>query len=225
MKTFVRLAVIGDSIAAGVGDGVGRDDSWAALLAAAVDAEDYLNLGEPGLVASAIRSTQLEAAIRFGPDLAVVCAGGNDVFARAFDPVHLACEVEALIGGLAARGTLVVTFGLFDLSVTGLVPAERRPELRQRLLTLNAVTRRTTRRHRGIHVDFFDDLVRHPGLLSADDLHPNRRGHAHIAAAVLRALSRTARGAPAPERRPTPAGPESRRAPLRSDAPAGPGRG
>jgi lysophospholipase L1-like esterase len=225
MKNFQRLAVIGDSLAEGVGDGVGRDGSWADLLAAALDAEEYLNLGERGLVASAIRSTQLEAALRFGPDLAVVCAGGNDLFGRSFDPVDLAVELERVIGGLAERGTLVVTFGLFDLSATELVPAERRPELRRRLRTLNTVARRTSRRHHGVHVDFFDHLVRDPLLLSADNLHPNRRGHAHIAAALLAALSRAVRDAPDPERPPRPTGPEPPRARARSGGPAGPGRG
>jgi lysophospholipase L1-like esterase len=225
MKRYTRLAVVGDSLAEGLGDGVGRNGCWADLLATAVDAEEYLNLGERGLTASAIRTTQLEAAIRFGPDLAVVCAGGNDIFGRSFEPVDVAAELEGLIGGLAERGTLVVTFGLFDLSATELVPAERRRELRQRLLTLNAITRRTTRRHHGVHVDFFDDLVRHPGLLSADNLHPNRRGHAHIAAAVLRALSRAARGGPDPQRPLTAAGPVRPRAGASSGDPAGSARG
>jgi lysophospholipase L1-like esterase len=225
MRSSVRLAVIGDSIAEGVGDGVDRDGSWADLLAAALGVEEYLNLGERGLVASAIRSTQLEAAIRFGPDLAVVCAGGNDLFGRPFDPFELAVELDALIGGLADRGTLVVTFGLFDLSGTELVPAAHRPELRRRLLIVNEVVRRITGSHRGVHVDFFDDLAAHPALLSADNLHPNRRGHEHIAAAVLRALRRAVPDGPAPARPRLAAAPAMPRARPRSGGPAERGTG
>ena len=184
-----RLAVIGDSLAEGVGDAVGEEDSWASLLATALGAEAYLNLGQRGLVASAIRSGQLYSVLRFDPDLAVVCAGGNDVLRRSFDPIALAIELEALVGSLAGQGALVVTFGLFDLSCSALLAPERRAELRRSLVCLNDVTRRVTAAHGGVHVDFFDDLEHDPSLLSDDQIHPNRRGHAHIAAAVFRAVA------------------------------------
>jgi hypothetical protein len=72
-----RLAVIGDSIAEGLGDPVDgyRDLPWAERLAdglsAAVGDLSYLNLGVRGLTAGEIRRTQLTDALAFSPDLAV----------------------------------------------------------------------------------------------------------------------------------------------------------
>jgi lysophospholipase L1-like esterase len=191
-----RLAVIGDSIAEGLGDPVDgyRDLPWAERLAdglsAAVGDLSYLNLGVRGLTAGEIRRTQLTDALAFSPDLAVVSAGANDLLGGRFDPDDLRAEVDAIVGPLAECGALVVTFGLLDLSRVDLVPATRRSALREGLIRLNALTREVTERHRGVFVDFFDHPAIGASLFSADLLHPNRRGHAHIAAQVVRSLAR-----------------------------------
>src|SRR5262245_57316593 len=76
-----RPAVIGDSVAEGIGDPVAgyRYRSWADRLVMGLETAagpiDYLNLGQRGLDAARIRDTQLDAALEFGVDLAVVCAG------------------------------------------------------------------------------------------------------------------------------------------------------
>jgi lysophospholipase L1-like esterase len=190
-----RFLVLGDSIAEGIGDAVAGypDVSWAQSLAvalnAAVDGLDYVNLGVRGLVASAIRDSQLEAAAAFGPDLVVLCAGGNDVLGRSFDPTALSIVLEQMVSAFAEHGALVVTFGLFDLSRTGLVPEPHRSELRRRIMALNDTMRGITERSHGVNVDFFDEPAVDMSLLSADRIHPNRRGHAHIADAVVRSLS------------------------------------
>lgn len=190
-----RLAIVGDSIAEGVGDAVQgyRDLSWAerlrAGLEAAVGAIAHLNLGERGLTAAQIRDTQLPRAAAFRPDLAVVCAGGNDLLGGAFDPHRVEAELEHIVSALADSGALVVTFGLLDLSRVAPLEADQRRALHSAIAMLNAVTAAVTRRHDGVHVDFF----RHPALarslFSADLLHPNRRGHAYIAGDVIRALA------------------------------------
>lgn len=206
-----RLAVVGDSIAAGIGDPVPgyRDRSWAERLARGLAPQDgsgrrdagYLNLGVPGLRASEVRRTQLARALTFAPDLAMVAAGANDALQRSFEPDRVAREVDGIVGPLAARGCCVVTFGLLDLSRTGFVPDGMRAGLRRRLLGLNEVSRTAAARHGGVYVDFFDHPALGDALFSADMIHPNRRGHAHIAAAVAWALAgHAARHAPTPER-------------------------
>ena len=190
-----RLAVIGDSIAEGVGDPVPgyRDLSWAQRLTtgleAAVGAIAHLNTGARGQTAAEIRDTQVGRARAFSPDLVVVSAGANDMLRRSFDPPAVESELEAILGELSAQGALIVTFGLLDLS--SVLPAsapERRP-LHDRIATLNALTADVTRRHHGIHVDFFAHPALSASLFSADLIHPNRRGHAYIAGDVVRALS------------------------------------
>jgi lysophospholipase L1-like esterase len=199
-----RFAVLGDSIAAGVGDPVDgyRDVSWADRLDDALRGRDvtsdtggaprrttaHLNLGVRGLRAGEIRATQLDEVLAFGPDLVVATAGANDMLARRFDPERVEDELHAIVGPLAASGALVVTFGLLDLSRVAGVPDGARAGLRQGLEAINAVTTRVTARHRGLFVDFFEDPAVGDHMMSADQLHANRRGHAHIAAVTARAL-------------------------------------
>jgi lysophospholipase L1-like esterase len=189
-----RLVVMGDSIAAGVGDPVPGylDASWADRLAAALaPSRDlaYRNLGVRELLASEIRDGQLDDAVAFRPDLAVVSAGANDMLRRAFDADHVAQELDRMLGALSNQGALVVTFGLLDLSRTSFVPDGMRAGLRKRLQRLNATTAAVTERHGGVHVDFYDHPALDDALWSADMIHPNRRGHACIATSVVEALA------------------------------------
>jgi lysophospholipase L1-like esterase len=194
-----RLLVMGDSIAAGIGDPVEGylDRGWADRLAAALAAA-YLNLGRAGAHAIEIREGQLGQALAFGPDLAVVAAGANDAFRRSFAAPAVEAELERIVSALSDAGSLVVTFGCFDLGRTSFLPPERRAGLSERLHDLGRLTEEICRRHGGVHVDF----LRHPALddrlLSADGLHINRRGHAIVAAEVIRSLSRHLAGLAVP---------------------------
>jgi lysophospholipase L1-like esterase len=185
-----RLAVMGDSIAAGVGDQVDgyQDTAWADQLAAALGAA-YLNTGQIGAHVAEVRTGQLDRALAFGPDLAVVAAGANDAFQRGFVASVVQAELDRIVGALTDAGALVITFSCFDLGLTSLLAPERRAGLSERLHELGQLTEQVSRRYDGIHVDF----LRHPALaddlLSADRLHINRRGHAIVAAEVIRALS------------------------------------
>ena len=186
-----RLLVMGDSIAAGVGDPVEGyiDQSWGDRLAAALNA-GYLNLGQIGAQVADVRSGQLDQALANGADLVVVAAGANDAFRRSFDASAVVAELEQIVGALSETGALVVTFGCFDLGRTSFLPPERRAGLSERLHKLGRRTEQMCLRHGGVHVDFLDHPAVGDELLSADHLHINRRGHAIVAADVIRALSR-----------------------------------
>jgi lysophospholipase L1-like esterase len=190
-----RLLVMGDSIAAGVGDSVDgyADQSWADRLAIALDAASraaYLNLGQFGAQAADVRIGQLDRALAFAPDLAIVAAGANDAFRRSFDAAAVVAELEEVVDALSEAGALVVTFGCFDLGRTSFLPPERRAGLSERLHKLGRRTEQMCLRHGGIHVNFLNHPAVGDELLSADHLHINRRGHAIVAADVIRALSR-----------------------------------
>jgi lysophospholipase L1-like esterase len=186
-----RLLVMGDSIAAGIGDPVDgyADQAWADRLAAGLGA-DYLNLGRPGAQVTDVRAGQLDHALAFGPDLAVVAAGANDAFRQSFAAPAVGGELEQIVSALDGAGSLVVTFGCFDLGRTSFLPPERRRGLSERLHDLGRLTEQICLRHGGIHVDFLSHPALDDALLSADRLHINRRGHAIVAADVIRALSR-----------------------------------
>jgi lysophospholipase L1-like esterase len=185
-----RLLVMGDSIAVGTGDPVDgyHDASWADRLAGVLEPA-YLNLGEFGARVAEIRERQLDRALAFAPDLAVVAAGANDAFRRSVSSAVVETDLEFIIGSLSDAGALVVTFGCFDLGRTSFLPLDQRAGLSERLHTLGRLTEVVTRRHRGVHVDFLSHPATNDELLSADRLHINRRGHAIVAASVIRSLA------------------------------------
>ena len=80
-----RCVAIGDSLTEGLGDSVEGypDRPWADAIAHAFKELHsdftFLNLGERYLTARQVRETQLQPALDFDPDLAIVLAGGNDL--------------------------------------------------------------------------------------------------------------------------------------------------
>jgi lysophospholipase L1-like esterase len=192
-----RLAVLGDSVATGEGDPAPGfpDQPWAESLAGALEEAAgplaYLNTGARGVRTPEVRDLQLARVRAFGPDLAVVACGGNDLMRRSFDPVRHEDEVDHVVAPLAADGALVVTFGLFDLSRTGFAPEALRPDLRLRLRQQASAARVVAERHGGLHVDLGEHAAAgDPDCWSADALHPNRRGQAVVLAELVRALGR-----------------------------------
>lgn len=191
-----RLAVIGDSVAEGVREPAAGylDLSWVdrveASLRTAAPRLAVLNLGRTGLRAAEVRATQFERALAFGPDLAVVAAGGNDALRRSFDPGAVERELVAMVGPLRRAGSDVLLLELMDVVASGLVPRERAAALDARLRRLAELTRRVARRHGAILVE----MRRHPAgadpvVYASDGVHLNARGHAIVAGEAIRALA------------------------------------
>lgn len=191
-----RFAVLGDSIAEGIGDPVEGypQGGWAAAVATALDAArpglQYRNYGRRGLIAEEVRETQLEAAVAFRPDLAALTAGGNDLLGPGFDGDGVEDELDAIVGELRAVGADVVTFALFDVGRSGLVRQPFASALSERLQELAERTQAVAERHGAIFVDARDNpLGACPSIYSADRRHLNARGHTIFAAEVLQQLS------------------------------------
>jgi lysophospholipase L1-like esterase len=191
-----RLAVIGDSVAAGVGDDVPGFPSggWAATLARVLSRGQpdfaYLNLGERDRYAAEVRETQLPEALAFRPDLAFVAAGGNDLLRRRFDADVMAGEIDAMIGALREQGSTVATFAFMDITRSDIDLGEGAAQLGERLRSYGQVVGEVTRRHGGVHVV----MTEHPAAAeassySADRLHLSARGHAVVAAETVRRLA------------------------------------
>ncbi|KAB2592762.1 SGNH/GDSL hydrolase family protein [Streptomyces arboris] len=190
-----RLAVVGDSVTAGVMDPLPgyRDRSFADrftdALAATRPGFAAVNLATPHLLLDQIRDRQLAAALQFQPDVVMVSAGGNDAF-RSFDPETLRAELSALLMPLAESGAFVITIGLFDVARSGLVPPEHADGMARRFDELDRITAGLARALGGIHVDtHHHPLAADPGIYAADRIHANARGHAVAFAAIATALS------------------------------------
>lgn len=192
-----RFAVLGDSIAEGLGEpALGYTDApWADRVALALDRAagypvDYLNLGRRHLTAHEILDTQLAPALRWAPDLVAVIAGGNDMLAKDFDPDDTAFALDEIFASLRAQDADVVTFTLMDpthhFDHTG--------QLSRRIALLNAAIRDIASRS-GVIVT---DLAARPysndrAIYSADLLHANMRGHAIVASATIERIGELVR--------------------------------
>ncbi|QKW37486.1 SGNH/GDSL hydrolase family protein [Actinomadura sp. NAK00032] len=192
-----RMVTIGDSVAEGVREPVPgyRDLSWTdrveEALGAVAPGFTALNLGRRDLVAAEVRAAQLEPALAFGPDLAFVVAGGNDMLRPEFDTDGVRRELAAMISAFRAAGADVVTIGLLDITVAGLGPARYREVMSSRTRRLAALTADVAAELGARHVHNPPDhpVAADPGIYSSDQLHLNARGHAFAAANTVRALA------------------------------------
>jgi lysophospholipase L1-like esterase len=191
---YRRFVAVGDSMAEGIGDPTPgyRHLGWADRVAERIEGE-YLNLGQRNLLASEVRATQLEPALAFGPDLAAVLCGGNDLMRRHHDPGAVERELDAIVAALRAAGADVIMMAPFDLSQTELLAEEHRPGWRALIEGMSALAERVARRHGAMLIDFRDHPAgADPGIYSSDRIHLNARGHAICAANTVTVLAHLA---------------------------------
>ena len=184
-----RVVILGDSTAEGVREPLEgwRDESWTDRIVHALPPVQVLNLGRRNLLAAKVREQQLDAALAFEPDLAIVSAGGNDTLRRSFDPDAVADELDAIVGALRAAGADVLMLELMDIVAAGLAPAAyRRPSK-----ALAGVTREVARRRGAMLVEMrHHPACADPGVYASDRLHLNARGHAIVGTEAIRTLGR-----------------------------------
>ncbi|MEV0799758.1 SGNH/GDSL hydrolase family protein [Kribbella sp. NPDC050281] len=192
-----RFVVLGDSVAEGLCEPVeGYSElQWADRIAHELKQSrpelEYLNLGASGLRTREILSTQLERALVFGPDLALVVGGGNDAFPATYDPERVDRELTLMITALQDSGADVMTLGMFDVSYSPAVVEWLRPGLRQRMRTLSDRTAVLAEKLATIHVHLTDHpLSTDPSLYSSDGRHGNARSDAIATAETIRILAR-----------------------------------
>jgi lysophospholipase L1-like esterase len=192
-----RFAVLGDSIAEGVGEAVPGycplpfADRVAAELAGVAPDLVYLNLGRRGLRSHEVRAGQLAAAVAFGPDLALVACGANDALRPGYETraEQVDAEQRAVIRALQGVGALVVTVSIFVRPAYPSLPSWLRPTGTERMRMLGERTSALAAELGTVHLD----LARHPiassmDSTSSDGLHGNARAQSVAAAEMVRAL-------------------------------------
>lgn len=207
-----HFVALGDSITAGLGDGVsmGRDRcrnngsvldgrGWAALLAGCLDPTPgvrFTNLATTGATAADVRRSQLPVALRLQPDLASVIAGMNDLLRPGFDPLALRHELVWTVGRLRAAGVTVLTAKLHDPGRMLRLPGLLRRRLSERVDRLNAAVDAAAGDDPGVLVVDLSthDEVYLPTTFDVDRVHPGPRGHRLLARAFAECL--VAAGAP-----------------------------
>jgi lysophospholipase L1-like esterase len=200
-----RFAALGDSLTDGVGDPDPRGSlrGWADRLAdvlAEVEPElQYTNLARRGLRAEEVRQQQLEAALRFRPDLASVLVGMNDLLEPGFDLAAYERELEEIVGALGDAGALVLTATFPDVTLFSPLPARFTAGLRARLRAASEAVRHVSARHKALMLEA-ENLpeARQRDVISVDRLHPGPRGHILVATSFARLLEQRA-GVPIPQ--------------------------
>jgi lysophospholipase L1-like esterase len=190
-----RLAVLGDSIAAGVLEPLEgyEPKGWTDRLAEALGRQQpelaYLNLGTRGLRTRHIREAQLRPALAFAPDLAAVICGGNDLLVRHFDAARVERELDLMVAVLQGEGAEVMTSTLFDMSKALDIAPEHGAEIARRMADLFDAIRRVAYRRETLHIDFHEHpACADPGIYASDFQHANARGHAIAAAGAIERL-------------------------------------
>jgi lysophospholipase L1-like esterase len=189
-RRYRRFVVIGDSMAAGVGDPVEGYEhlGWADRVARELHTA-YLNLGRRNLLAGEVRVTQLQPALMFLPDLAAVICGGNDLMRRNHDPAAAEREVDAIVATFHAVRCPVIMLAPLDISRSGAIAAADKPGWHALISAMTTLNQRVARRHGALLVDLHNDPAgEDPTIFSADRIHLNARGHALVADRVLTAL-------------------------------------
>lgn len=192
-RVTLRLALLGDSIAFGVG-AARAADTLAPRLAAHLVAAGLAVRSEvfavPGAL-SADLAAQVRRAVPWRPDVAVVVVGANDL-TRLVPPDRSAAHLGAAVRSLRAAGAEVVVAPAPDLSVVPHVPQAARALVWAGSALLRRAQVEVTVAAGGTVADvegatsagFASDR----SLFSRDLFHPSSAGYALIAGALAPAV-------------------------------------
>ncbi|MCW2504717.1 MAG: family lipolytic protein [Actinomycetia bacterium] len=189
----LRLAILGDSIAYGIGAARSQDNLahlLAADLAAAGVAATPRVFAVPGARSSGL-AAQVRSARAWHPDLAVIVIGANDL-TRLVPPAQAAADLGTAVRELRAAGTETIVAPAPDLSVIPHVPPALRGIVQLGSARLREAQAAAVRAAGGRIADpdgiASAAFARDPALFSADRFHPSSAGYAVIAAAVAPAV-------------------------------------
>jgi lysophospholipase L1-like esterase len=183
----VRIAVVGDSTAAGHGVDT-HDDGFPGCLARELAARTrrpvmWEAVGQFGATARRIRYRLLP---RLGENLnvAVLLAGANDVLTRR-PPEHWGDDLAAIVDDLADRAEHVVVSGIPPFHVFPSLPTTLGRYLAERASALDEVSQQVcAEQPRATWIGFADTVSLSPDFFSHDRFHPAAPGYRRWAQAV-----------------------------------------
>jgi len=187
-----RVVALGDSITLGVGDstqaGVGA--GWAAHLAHAVGASEFVNFAANGVRARDLAATQIPSALMARPDIVLITVGGNDVLRGDFCPAEITAHLKDALERLERPGREIVMIGLDSIAAFSVLGRRISTVMGRRIGLANAAIVAAvagTRVHLIDGAEVFGrlgDIAWH-----IDRIHPSPEGHRALTVEALNRLS------------------------------------
>lgn len=189
----VKIAVLGDSLAAGYG--VKPDQAFPARLQAALQRRarnvTILNHGVSGdTTAGGVE--RIDWMLADKPDIVLVELGGNDAL-RGSDPAGTERNLDAIITKLKDAGVTVWLAGMLAPRNYGPEYAAQFDGLYKRLADKHSVP---------LYPFFLDGVAQDPALNQADGIHPNPKGVDIVVERILPFITKNLDDYAAPVRRP-----------------------
>jgi lysophospholipase L1-like esterase len=196
----VRLAILGDSTVTGTG----LDDPADLWVRQAVDRlTDLLrirvrNHAAGGARARDVLAQQVDTAVVWRPDVALVSVGANDALRRV-RIARFEAELRAIVESLRSAGAVVVLAGVGDVGTAPLLPFPLRVVVSERSRVADRIHARVAAAYDGVVkvpvAEETTETFRRRSDLFCDDLfHPNRNGHQVWADAAFPVLQRALLG-------------------------------
>jgi lysophospholipase L1-like esterase len=176
---MVRLAVIGESTAAGCGVET-YDDSIAAAFARCLADHrgqdvSWFVLGQDGATSRRILH-RLLPELPGGWDLVVLLAGVNDVLSRR-RPAEWRANLDAILDGLEARSRQVVVAGLPTFAEFPQLPVALSRYLDRRARALDRVAEQVCQQRDRAFWIGSGDMEASPDFFAVDGFHPSAEGY------------------------------------------------
>ncbi|MFJ3488570.1 SGNH/GDSL hydrolase family protein [Leifsonia aquatica] len=174
-------AAIGDSIA--IGNGVPADDAWPLLVADEFGwtlsdfAESAAGFTAPGLNTHTF-DDQVSAVIRLRPDIVIVAATRNDVFAST-----------AGLQAVATDALHRLRVALPDAQIIGVGPVWGSGVAPAQIAVIDATVKKVVLGVDGMWVEVGQPFAGHPELVQTDGVHPTVAGQRLLAGLVIKQIS------------------------------------
>lgn len=190
---ILRVVVLGDSSVTAPGV-THPDQSWVRIVCSRLGGDRHVvlhSLAVGGATARTVIRDQLDQAVLFRPDMALLSVGANDAIHGTPLP-RFERELDRLVAGLTGAAALVMQSGVGDLGTIPRLYQPLRGLITRRSAAYDRVHQRVAKRYGALVVDQRSDdrrlWLRDRSLWSEDLFHVSASGHARWADTTWRTL-------------------------------------
>ena len=189
-----RVVALGDSVTLGIGDSMhaGCGAGWAAHVAHALGAAEFVNLAANGIRARDLGATQIPSALMARPDVVLLTVGGNDVLRGDFCPPEITLHLRDALERLERPGREIVIIGLDRITAFSVLGRRVSTVMGRRIGQANGAIGAAVAGTR-VHLIDGADVFARMGQASwhIDRIHPSPEGHRALTVEALWCVSQS----------------------------------